>query len=345
MKKKHTWTDYILPSLGRGLGKGLLFSSLAPSLALFLLLALPTSCRKEQVIQSPEETARIDSLALHVGVMPVMDCLPFFYAQRMGIFDAEGVDVRLHLYGAQMDADTALLSRRMEIVYTDLAHALEMQGDSLPVRVVAGMRGKLSLLTTKKKRIRALKHLDERMIALNRLSESDYWSDEIMRQAGLERTAIYRPQINDVQLRWTMLHDQLVDGAILPEPYVTQAKLEGHNCIFTPSDSATAWACLAIRKETVTDAHRNQQLKALLKAYNKAAEALNGKAYPADTLSAIWARVYKLPREVADSVSLPQFPKATLPQAKDADLAMRWLIQRERRIRKAQRDSLFLSLF
>ena len=315
------------------------------SLILFLFVFIFSSCHHDKEEVSLEQQGLADSLALHVGVLPVMDCLPIYYAQRMGLFQAEDVDVRVLTYNAQMDADTALLNHRVELAYTDLARALEMQGDSLPVRVVSGMNGKLSLLTTKKKRIRTLKHLNERMVALNRLSESDYWSDVIMREAGMEQSAIYRPQINDVKLRWIMLREQLVDGAILPEPYVSLAKRQGHNCIFTSNNSTTTWACMAIRKELKTDTMRQRQLKAFFRAYDKAVEALNGDAYKADTLSNIWRIIYELPREVADSIALPRFPKATLPQPKDADVAMQWLIQRERRVKKAQRDSLFLNLF
>ncbi|MBQ7571133.1 MAG: ABC transporter substrate-binding protein [Bacteroidaceae bacterium] len=310
-----------------------------------IILLLLASCRGEQVTIDPTEEARRDSLALHVAVLPVMDCLPIYYAQRMGMFREEGLDVRLQEYSALMDADTALIRRRVELAYADVARVLERQGDSLPLRVVAGTNGRLTLLTARKKRIRALKHLSERMIALERLSAADYWSDEIMREAGLEQSAIYRPQVNDVKLRWTMLREQLVDGALLPEPYTTLAKSLGHSPLYTAADSVARWSCLAIRKETARDTMRSRQLKAFFRAYDRSVEVLNGKAGNADTLMQLWTKVYELPREVADSIVLPTFPHAALPEAQDADLAVQWLTKRERRIRKAARDSLFLGGF
>ena len=307
----------------------------------FLLFFI--SCQQERASQTLEEYSRRDSLALHVGILPVMDCLPIYYADRMGLFREEGVDVRLQEFNALMDADTALMRQCVEVAYADVARVLERQGDSLPLRVVLGMNGRLSLLTAKKKRIRALKHLSERMIALERLSASDYWSDEIMREAGLEQSAIYRPQINDVKLRWTMLREQLVDGALLPEPYATLAKSQGHNLLYSPADSIVRWNCLAIRKETALDTMRSRQLQAFFRAYDKSVEELNGKAFNADTLILLLTKVYELPREVADSFALPTFPYAIPFQSQDADKAMQWLIQRGRRIRKSARDSLLLN--
>lgn len=309
----------------------------------FLLFFI--SCQREQATVSPEEDARFDSLALYVAVLPVMDCLPIYYAQRMGMFREEGLNVCLQEYNALMDADTALMRRRVDLAYADMARVLERQGDSLPLRVVAGTNGRLTLVTAKKKRIRALKHLGERLIALERLSAADYWSDEIMREAGLEQSAIYRPQVNDVKLRWTMLREQLVDGALLPEPYTTLAKELGHNPLFTSTDSIARWNCLAIRRETARDTMRNRQLRTFFRVYNKSVEMLNGRAYNADTLMKLWTKVYELPREVADSLVLPTFPHADLPEAKDVDLALQWLKQRERHIRKAARDSLLLDGF
>ena len=65
--------------------------------AYFLILSFLflISCQQEQNTLLPEEQAMKDSTALHVAVIPVMDCLPIYYAERMQMFQSEGVDVRL----------------------------------------------------------------------------------------------------------------------------------------------------------------------------------------------------------------------------------------------------------
>ena len=37
---------------------------------------------KQEAMLSSEEEAQTDSLTLRIAVMPVMDCLPIYYAQR-----------------------------------------------------------------------------------------------------------------------------------------------------------------------------------------------------------------------------------------------------------------------
>lgn len=318
--------------------------SLIFSFSFFLLLSVSflISCQQEQNTTFPEEAARQDSLALHVGVMPVMDCLPIYYAQQTDLFNEQGVDVRLRDYLSQMDADTALQRGWVEIAYTDVIRSLQMKED---VRVVMGLPCKHSLVTARSKRIRQLKHLNERMVALDRLSMSDYWSDEAMLKGGLEQTSIYRPQINDIQLRLSMLSEQLVDAALLPEPYATQAIMKGNRCIFTSNDSSLTLACMTIRKNVLTDTMRMAQIRKFFKAYNCAVDQLNGEKCRHEIVRNIFRGQYALPDEVIDSLKLPVFRHARMPLNKDIDVAAQWLQSRERPIGKIRRDSILCNSF
>ena len=300
-------------------------------LTILTILLLLTSCLEEQVSVSPNELARLDSLALHVAVMPVMDCLPIYYAQSMGMFEDEGLNVVLNEFLSKMDCDTALLRGRCEMAYTDLIRIVELQTDTLPLRAVLAMQGKLSLVTARTKRIRTLKHLHEHMVALDRLSIADYWSDELMKTAGLEQTAIYRPQINNIQLCTYMLNEQLLDAALLPEPYATQAVILGNRRIFTTPDSVVIPACMAIQEKYRTDSVKNARIETFIRVYDRAVEQLNNSEY-ADTIRAILISQYVMPEEVVDTLEIPKFPKASIPASTQLSRSVQWLKGRERRI-------------
>lgn len=307
---------------------------------LFTFYLLLISCQNKQESASPEDLAQRDSLALHVAVVPVMDCLPVYYAERRGLFRREGLDVRLTEYLSLMDCDTALQQGRVELAYADLARLLELQGDSVPYRVVMGLNGEIRLVTAKSKRIRTLKHLKERMIALDRHSAADYWSDELMKQAGLEQSAVYRPQINDVQLRTTMLEEQLVDAALLPQPYAQRAELSGNKGIASQRKTQGAFACIASQRQNLSDSLRSTQIRMFIKAYNEAVKELNGQP-KAKVIRQFFVEHCAIPASMADSLTVPQFTQAALPKADLADIALAWLQERERRVPQIVRDSLF----
>ena len=260
----------------------------------------------------------------------------------MGLFAEGKLDVRLISYRSQFDCDTSLLRKRTEVACADMARVMEMQGDSAPLRIIMTTEGRMSLMTAKKMRIRTLKHLNERMVALARLSASDYWSDEVMRQGGLDLADIYRPQINDIQLRTTMLMEQLVDGAFLPEPYATLAAWRGHRRLFTTNDSAPSFACLAIRHSLLEDDRRIAQVEKFVSVYNLAANQILTSPNR-DTLRSILLQDYQLPRELADTtwaITLGRLPRETETKA-----AYKWLNSRERRIKPVAIDSLVCTNF
>lgn len=317
MAKRHKWTNYILPTLGKGLGVGLFC---------FLLC----SCHQEQVSTSDEEEELHDSLALHVAVMPVVDCLPIYYAERMGMFDKAGIRVSLSEYLSQMDCDTALTHGSAEVAYTDLVRVMELQSDTLPLHAVATLEGRMRLVTAHTKRLRNLKQLKERMVALDRLSRADYWSDELMKRTGLDQADIYRPQINDLSLRTSMLTEQLVDAALLPEPWATVAESKGNRCLFTTPKEASVHACLATRDQCMADSTRALQIKTFLTVCDKATDMLNNKVNR-DSLRNILVQQYALPPAMADSIRLPRLARSSQPQQSEVETVRLWLLSRERR--------------
>ena len=79
------------------------------------------------------EAARKDSAALKIAVMPTLDCLPLFVAKKEQLLDSLHGGVRLKMYNAQMDCDTAIARGRVEGAVTEFIRAqrLERQGTEL----------------------------------------------------------------------------------------------------------------------------------------------------------------------------------------------------------------------
>lgn len=294
-----------------------------PILTLFML----ASCTKQEAMLSSGQTEERDSLAFQVAVLPVMDCLPIFYAHDMGYFDSVGVDVRLLEYRAEMDLDTALARKHAHLGYTSLPRLLMMEraGDTLLPQ--AALPGRIALLTAHSKRIRNLKQLEERMVGIDRHSAADYWSDQIMVEAGLPQAAIYRPQINDLPLRTSMLTSQLIDAALLPEPYATQAWLQGNRKIFETPDSALPLQCLAMPSLWTCDSLRTAQQKLFVEAYKHAILQLNN-APQQEILRNILKQRYALDHAVIDSLRLPHFAPLAPPNENAWRKTKDWLNDR-----------------
>jgi len=300
------------------------------SIALSILtLFMLASCTKQGATLSSEaNNAPGDSAALHVAVVPTLECLPFYYAQQIGLYDSLDVEVRLHEFLSVMDVDTALMNGRVQVGYTFLPRLVMMEREGKDtLSEIAELPAKLYLLTARTKRVRNTKQLKDRMVALERHSLADYWSDQLMLSSALDRADIYRPQFNDVKLRASMLKNQLVDAAILPEPYASSLRQEGNRVVAETSDSIVRLCCLASPCELKTDAGREEQTKRLVAAYNQAVRMLNDNP-DAEVMRKILEQSYGLERELTDSLQLPPLGEARTPEVRNRQEAEKWIKER-----------------
>ena len=165
-----------------------------------------------------------DSSAFRIALLPVSECKPFLYADSCGLFDSLGVSIEFITYYSAMDADTALMngSVQMSVVDEVKYRFLNSQCDSDSLRIITGGSMSLSLITSKSARIKEVKSLKEKIIAVTRNSVLDSLTSHIAGLAFLSPLEINRPQINDIRLRKEMLMQAQYDGAILPEPWATE---------------------------------------------------------------------------------------------------------------------------
>lgn len=305
---------------------------------LFLLLLstiVIAACQTEQG-PSPEEEARRDSAALHVALMPVADCFPFYIAQRAGIYEELGLDLRILTLQAQLDTDTALLHRRAELIYSDLARAIMMQQpDTFELRAIAASPAELDLITTRRGRVRTLNQLRERMVAVARHSITDYWSDQIMDSARMEQTDIFRPQINDVRIRTDMICNGTMDAAFLPEPYSLEARLRGAAHNFSTRGLQPRLGAFLIPRWVLSDTIRRHQLQLLFQGYELARTRR-------DSIPSLLRELCHIPDSLIDSIAraMPQPAALRRPEEADAQAALRWLQSRDKIKANYSTDSL-----
>jgi NitT/TauT family transport system substrate-binding protein len=170
-----------------------------------------------------------DSAVIHIAVLPTEECRPFYVAQQRGLFDSLGVAVKLDTFMAAMDADTAFMNNKVHLLVSDSLKARYLNSiakrDSILSIITDTLR--LSMLTGKPTRIKAISSLKEKIVAVTRNSALDYFADQTMDQAKIKREYLNRPQINNIALRADMLNLNQYDGAILPEPFATQCEAQG----------------------------------------------------------------------------------------------------------------------
>ena len=198
----------------------------------FMILSLFLfSCGKsyeEQKRLSRAEKARLakeDSLALKVGTLPTLDCLPLFVAYDHHFFEKLGEDVRIKPYQSQIDCDDAMLKGKIEGNVTDVVRAQRMRHRGTALKYVAATNAYWQLFGNRLSRIHEVKQLQDKMVGMARYSVTDMLTSMAVDSAKLKSERVFRIQVNDVNVRLDMLENNEMDALLMTEPQVTEALL------------------------------------------------------------------------------------------------------------------------
>ena len=265
-----------------------------------------------------------DSVSLKVAVMPTIDCLPLFVADELGLFERERVSVRLYLYQAQMDCDTALLNGRVDGAMTDLVRAERMQQSGTPLHYATSTNLWWRLLTSRQARIKMLPQLDDKMLAMTRYSGTALLADKLVDSVGLKQERVFRIQVNDVNVRLDMLRTGVMDALLLPEPQATAAMQMESLSLYDSRQSDLCLGVMAFSEAFMRDSLHCKQVDGLLRAYSDACDTLSAKGLSA--FRDLIAKCCGVAPVVVDSMQQHvTFATAHEPRQTDIDKAREWL--------------------
>lgn len=268
---------------------------------------------------------------LRVGVLPVMNTLPYFVAAQEGFYEANGVNVELVPVESARDRSIGLQTGQLDVGNNDVMGAVMQvaSGDELKivrhdsfetgVRFFSIVTSADSGLDTVEKLIEALEN-DTAQVAIGHNTVTEYMAYKLLSDAG------YEPQENDwlevsaIPLRLEQMAQGLVAAALLPEPLTTLAvDVQGGTAVL--QDSATAFVPVAL---TVTQAAldtRPGDVCAFLTAYQQAVEAINAdpEAYRHNEI--------RIPEPIIASYQVPTFMAPRVPSEAEMDLVQDWMVK------------------
>jgi len=259
--------------------------------------------------------------ALKVAVMPTIDCLPLYVARDSGLYKEQGADIRLKLFTAQMDCDTAIVGGSVDGMVSDLVRTERLKRrEGLQLSYVSSTNAEWQLISNRKARIKQTSQLGDKMVAMTRHSATDKLT--AMALDGVKtKSQVFRVQVNDVFVRLDMLTGNGVDAAWLPEPMATQARLRGGQVLTDNGKLGFAPGVIAFRSEVMKGKQRERQVKAFVTTYNRACDSINkhGVQHYADIL----AKYCKADAQSVASIGKIKFRHITPPNPQQIEKAAR----------------------
>lgn len=291
----------------------------------FLFVAIASCSRsyeekKKLDMKTRAEMQRQDSLALKIATVPTLDCLPLFIGVDDSLFRKEGVDVRLVRRNAQIDCDTLITGKHVEGFVSDLIRTERLKRNGVALKYVAATNAYWQLISNRKARVKEIKQLSDKMIAMTRYSATDYLADLAVDSAK-PKYDVFRIQINDVHTRLKMLINNEIDAMLLTEPQATTARLYGNYVLMDSRDKNLHFGVIAFRESGVKDKRRQDQLRKFIKVYNNVCDSINtfGLNHYADIIS----KYTGADRKTIKALPKLKYSHAASPRQRDINVASR----------------------
>lgn len=278
---------------------------------------------KEQSARERAMHQRKDSLALKVGVLPTIDCLPMFIIKERAWIDTAKADVRFRDIESHIAADDALRRGKIEGSVTDIVRAERMKRQGLALTYVASTPLSWQFITNKKARIKELKQLTDKMIAVSRFSATAMLADMAVDSSRLKSEVVFRVQVNNPQIRLKMLLNNEMDAVLLPEPQATVARIAGNPVIMDAKNKDLRMGAIVFTDKAMNDSRRRSQIDAFVKAYNQACDSIN--RYGLESYAGIIKKYMDVDNRTVRSLPKVKFEHAARPREKDITRANSWL--------------------
>lgn len=232
-----------------------------------LVALLSVSCSKDG--RGGDDAGKADdSLAVNVAVYPSLDALPLMLGNDWGVFDSLGVAVKIHVYRSQLDAEKALADNRVDVAMSDMFRVVWWQWQKKPVKFAFVTRRNIGIVTNKALRITDVRRLDDRMIAISRFSQDDYFCDKVDSMVSGKKGRILRPQINSVELRAKMLESGQLDAAVLGQQQVYKVARRKYEALKVNAGVPDGFAGFAFNVNSCVSRQKRNQMHKFRTAYD-----------------------------------------------------------------------------
>ena len=272
-----------------------------------------------------------DTEPLKIGLLRINDSFPFYVAQQENLFEKHNVAVELKEFSNARDQSTALQGGELDVLMTDtVVTALSIKGGS-DIRIVAmalgaeAQEGRFLVVSAPNSGITEPAQLVGKNIAISNNTMMDYLIDQFEDELALgDLTTVSMP---DLMLRTTsVLEGKDIDAAILPDPLAAYAVAEGANIVIDDTKLAENYSQSVVAVTTEAIANNQEQVAAMLAAYNEAIELINNNPDKYRSFSLECANV---PETLADTYPTPSFTANCVPTEAQIARVNSWLVKKE----------------
>lgn len=300
-------------------------------LSLFFLLIFAASqlisgCAGNQAAKNTAEP-----FTLKVALLPILDALPMYVAEKQGYFAAQGINVEFIAAGSAADRDQIIAAGQADGMINDLLSVLFYNKEKTQIQVVRFAQVSsaefplYNILASPKSDITTAEGLKGAKIGISQGSVIEYVTDRMLETKGLASVDYQTVAVPKIPDRLALLASGELTAATLPEPFASLAIKDGAKVLVDDNVSPDLGnSVISFRKEIIDQ--RPEAVRAFLKAIEQATSDINTDPQKWQT---ILGDKKLVPAPLLDSFIIPTFPTAGVPSQEQFTDVNDWALDRK----------------
>jgi NitT/TauT family transport system substrate-binding protein len=272
-----------------------------------------------------------ESTNLKMGLLPILDTLPFYVADQQGYFAAEGVQVEFVPVKSAQERDALMQAGELDGMLNDLISVGLFNRDAAQIKIVATARRaypgapQFRVLAAPDSNISSVQDLAGVPVGVSQNTVIAYITDRLLEGEGLSPDQIKILEVTAIPVRFEQLMANQIQAATLPDPLGQGAIAAGAKLVVDDSQygqysqSVLSFSTAAIESKPNT-------IKKFLKAWNQAVADLN--SHP-EQFSDLLIEQGRVPESIQGSYRMPPFPVREVPGQEEWQDVVNWLLEKK----------------
>ncbi|ODA42875.1 MetQ/NlpA family ABC transporter substrate-binding protein [Desulfosporosinus sp. BG] len=295
-----------------------------------LILAMVVSGCAATKTPANNQPAKSLGKTVKIGVLPIEDNLPFYVAEKDGLFAKEGVTVELVNFASAIERDTALQAGQIDGEVADMVAVALLKKIGTDVKIASiGLgatpkEGRFAILSSPKSSIKDLAGLKGATLGISQNSIIDYVSDQMLLDKGVMLNDVTKMSIPKMPVRLDMLLSDQINTACLPDPLASLAVAKGAHLIIDDTYRNISQTVFLFRTQSIQE--NPEGIKAAVRVYGAAGQALSKNS---DQYRSLFLEKAQVPTELKQSYQTPTFSKLQLPTEEEINSIMKWMLAKK----------------
>jgi NitT/TauT family transport system substrate-binding protein len=267
---------------------------------------------------------------LKMGLLPILDTLPFYVAEQKGYFEEEGINVEFVPVKSAQERDALMQAGEIDGMLNDLISTGLFNRDDVQIKIVATARRaypespQFRLLAAPGSGFTSAQELAGVPIGISQNTVIEYITDRMLEAEGLLPDQIEVIEVSAIPVRFEQLMAGQIQAATLPDPLAQGAEAAGATRVVDDSQYAQ-YSQSVLSFSTVAIESKPNTIKKFLKAWNRAVQDLNSDP---GQFSDLLIEKGRVPESIQGSYQMPPFPEGEVASQAEWQDVVDWLLEK-----------------